>query len=183
MNSIYIDDKVKDYIVDIVLRDARPEGLRLDLNGYIQYGASPRATITLTLAARAHAFLQGRGYVTPQDVKDIALRRPAPPRDRHLRGRGGEHHLGKHHRRRSSNAARAVNRKPAANDQRVNSHFVMNFRKQTREILKKVRQIEIRTRRLVDGFAGAANTTRVFKGRGMDFDEVREYVAGRRSAH
>jgi MoxR-like ATPase len=72
VSSIYIDDKVKDYIVDIVLatRDPRPYGI--DLNGYVQWGASPRATISLTLAARAHAFLQGRGYVTPQDVKDLA---------------------------------------------------------------------------------------------------------------
>jgi MoxR-like ATPase len=72
VSGIYVDDKVKDYIVDIVLatRDPRPYGI--DLNGYVQYGASPRATIGLTLAARAHAFLQGRGYVTPQDVKDLA---------------------------------------------------------------------------------------------------------------
>ncbi len=72
VSGIYVDDKVKDYIVDIVLatRDPRPYGI--DLNGYVQYGASPRATISLTLAARAHAFLQGRGYVTPQDVKDLA---------------------------------------------------------------------------------------------------------------
>ncbi|MEO8351506.1 MAG: MoxR family ATPase [Chthoniobacteraceae bacterium] len=72
VSGIYIDDKVKDYIVDIVLatRDPRPYGI--DLNGYVQCGASPRATISLTLAARAHAFLQGRGYVTPQDVKDLA---------------------------------------------------------------------------------------------------------------
>ncbi len=73
VNGIYIDDKVRDYIVDIVLttRDPRPYGI--DLNGYVQCGASPRATIYLTLAARAWAFLQGRGYVTPQDVKDISL--------------------------------------------------------------------------------------------------------------
>ena len=72
VSGIYIDDKVKDYIVDIVLatRDPRPYGI--DLNGYVQCGASPRATLGLTLAARAHAFLQGRGYVTPQDVKDLA---------------------------------------------------------------------------------------------------------------
>jgi MoxR-like ATPase len=72
VSTIYVDEKVKDYIVDIVLatRDPRPYGI--DLNGYVQYGASPRATIGLTLAARAHAFLQGRGYVIPQDVKDLA---------------------------------------------------------------------------------------------------------------
>ena len=72
VSSIYVDEKVKDYIVDIVLatRDPRPYGI--NLNGYVQCGASPRATISLTLAGRAIAFLQGRGYVTPQDIKDVA---------------------------------------------------------------------------------------------------------------
>jgi MoxR-like ATPase len=72
VSGIYVDDKVKNYIVDLVLatRDPRPYGI--DLNGWVQCGASPRGTISLTLAARAHAFLQGRGYVTPQDVKDLA---------------------------------------------------------------------------------------------------------------
>ena len=73
VNSIYIDDKVRDYIVDIVLATRDPKPYGIDLNGYVQCGASPRATIFLTLAARAWAFLQGRGYVTPQDVKDVAL--------------------------------------------------------------------------------------------------------------
>ncbi len=73
VNTIYVDDKVKDYIVDIVLATRDPQGYGVDLNGYIQNGASPRATINLTVAARASAFLQGRGYVTPQDVKDLAL--------------------------------------------------------------------------------------------------------------
>jgi MoxR-like ATPase len=72
VSGIYIDDKVKDYIVDIVLATRDPKPYNIDLNGWVQYGASPRGTIGLTLAARAHAFLQGRGYVTPQDVKDLA---------------------------------------------------------------------------------------------------------------
>ena len=73
VNTIYVDEKVKHYIVDLVLatRNAKPYGI--DLNGYVQCGASPRATINLTLAARASAFLQGRGYVTPQDVKDMVF--------------------------------------------------------------------------------------------------------------
>jgi MoxR-like ATPase len=73
VNTIYVDEKVRHYIVDLVLatRDPRPYGI--DLNGYVQCGASPRATINLTLAARASAFLQGRGYVTPQDVKDLVF--------------------------------------------------------------------------------------------------------------
>jgi MoxR-like ATPase len=72
VNTIYVDDKVKDYIVDLVRATRDPQTYGVDLNGYIQNGASPRATINLTVAARASAFLQGRGYVTPQDVKDLA---------------------------------------------------------------------------------------------------------------
>jgi MoxR-like ATPase len=72
VSSIYVDEKVKDYVVDIVLATRDPQPYGIDLNGYVQCGASPRATISLTLGARAIAFLQGRGYVTPQDVKDVA---------------------------------------------------------------------------------------------------------------
>ena len=72
VNDIYVDDKIKDYILSIVFATRTPEAYRLDIKPYIRYGASPRATIYLTLAARAQAFLQGRGYVTPQDVKSIA---------------------------------------------------------------------------------------------------------------
>src|SRR3982751_4278766 len=71
VNSIYIDDRVKDYIVDVVWATRDPSAYHLNLDGLIRYGASPRATIYLALAARAHAFLNGRGYVTPQDVKSI----------------------------------------------------------------------------------------------------------------
>ena len=72
VNEIYIDDKVRDYIVDIVFATRQPEKYNLEnIRDFIQYGASPRATINLTLAAKAWAFLQGRGYVTPQDVKTI----------------------------------------------------------------------------------------------------------------
>ncbi len=73
VSSIYMDDKVKDYVLDLVNATREPENYKLkDLKPLIQYGASPRASINLCLAARAHAFLAGRGYVTPQDVKDIA---------------------------------------------------------------------------------------------------------------
>ena len=71
VNSIYIDDRVKDYIVDVVFATREPATYKLQMSGMIRYGASPRATIALTLAARARAFLSGRGYVTPQDVKSI----------------------------------------------------------------------------------------------------------------
>ncbi len=73
VNSIYVDDKLKDYIVDIVWATRDPKQYGIDLNGYVRYGASPRATIALTMAARAWAFLNGRGYVTPQDIKTFAL--------------------------------------------------------------------------------------------------------------
>jgi MoxR-like ATPase len=72
VDAIYIDDKVKEYVIDLVFATREPATFGLDLAPFIQYGASPRATLNLTLAAKAHAFLQGRGYVTPQDVKSIA---------------------------------------------------------------------------------------------------------------
>ncbi|MDB5387193.1 MAG: ATPase family associated with various cellular [Planctomycetaceae bacterium] len=73
VGSLYMDDKVKDYVLDVVAATRRPEEFRLkELRSLIEYGASPRASINLCLAARAHAFLAGRGYVTPQDVKEIA---------------------------------------------------------------------------------------------------------------
>lgn len=73
INEIYIDDKIKDYIVDVVFATRDPKAYKLELSQYIQYGASPRATIYLNIASRAHAFIQGRGYVTPQDVKSIGM--------------------------------------------------------------------------------------------------------------
>ena len=72
LDEIYIDDKIKDYIVSLVVATRDPMKYRLELKDLIQYGASPRATIMLTLGAKACAFLSGRGFVTPQDVKDIA---------------------------------------------------------------------------------------------------------------
>jgi MoxR-like ATPase len=73
IQSVYMDDRVKDYIVTIVFatRDPRGHGLA-DLEEMIEYGASPRATLYLALAARAHAFLRHRGFVTPEDVKAVA---------------------------------------------------------------------------------------------------------------
>jgi MoxR-like ATPase len=73
VNTLYVDDKIRDYIVDLVLATRPPIAASLNLNGYIQNGASPRATIALTLGARAMAFLSGRHFVIPQDVKSIAL--------------------------------------------------------------------------------------------------------------
>ncbi|MFO0675419.1 MAG: MoxR family ATPase [Polyangiaceae bacterium] len=72
IGQVYVDDKVKDYIVDVVFatRDPEKHGLK-DLAPLIEYGASPRASIALNLAARAHAFLRHRGYVTPEDVKAV----------------------------------------------------------------------------------------------------------------
>jgi len=72
VRDIYVDDRVKNYIVDVVLATRHPEeqGMR-DLAPLIEYGASPRASIALNLASRAHAFLRRRGYVTPEDVKAV----------------------------------------------------------------------------------------------------------------
>src|ERR1700688_1080147 len=73
VNMLYVDDKIRDYIVDLVVATRPPTAASFDLNGYVQTGASPRATIALTLAARAMAFLNGRHFVIPQDVKTVAL--------------------------------------------------------------------------------------------------------------
>jgi MoxR-like ATPase len=74
VHQIYMDEKVKDYILNIVFATREPGryGLK-DQAHYIQFGASPRATISLTQAARAHAFLRHRGFVTPEDVKAVAF--------------------------------------------------------------------------------------------------------------
>ena len=72
VRAIYVDDKVKEYIVNIVLATREPEKYGLaDIKDLIAFGASPRATIYLNLAAKAHAFMRGRGYITPEDIKAI----------------------------------------------------------------------------------------------------------------
>ena len=71
LDRTYVDDKIKRYIVDIVHATRRPAEYGLDLAPYVQFGASPRATIFLTRGAKAQALLDGRGYVTPQDIKSI----------------------------------------------------------------------------------------------------------------
>ena len=73
VNLIFVDETVRDYIVDIVHATRPPIAAGLNLNGYVQTGASPRATIALTLAARGMAFINGRHFVTPQDVKSVAM--------------------------------------------------------------------------------------------------------------
>jgi MoxR-like ATPase len=73
VKQVYVDEKIKDYVLDLVIRTRQPGNNGLsDLNTLIQFGASPRASINLILTARAHAFLQGRGFVTPEDIKAIA---------------------------------------------------------------------------------------------------------------
>jgi MoxR-like ATPase len=72
VDRLYVDEKIKGYILDIVESTRRPAEFGLDLAGYLHCGASPRATIFLLRAAKAQAFLDGRGYVTPQDVKAVA---------------------------------------------------------------------------------------------------------------
>lgn len=72
VKEIYVDDKLKEYIVDIVLATRQPEKYGMDIAEYVEFGASPRATIFLAQVARVTAFLQGRAYVTPQDIKIAA---------------------------------------------------------------------------------------------------------------
>ena len=73
VDSIYIDEKLLDYIVEIVFATREPKVFGIDIEELIQYGASPRASIYINQAAKAYAFLQGRGYVIPQDIKSIGF--------------------------------------------------------------------------------------------------------------
>ncbi len=74
VDTIYVDEKIKNYIVNLVFATRDPKAAGLEkLTSFIAYGASPRATIFLTQAAKAYAFLNGRGYVTPEDIKTIGL--------------------------------------------------------------------------------------------------------------
>lgn len=74
INSIYVDPKVEEYIINIVFATREPDACGLnELSALIEYGASPRATIFLVQAARAHAFIRGRGFVTPEDIKSIGV--------------------------------------------------------------------------------------------------------------
>jgi len=72
-DEIYMDEKIEEYIVNLVEATRNPSAYGLDIGELIRYGASPRATIYLAMAARGNALLDGRGYVTPQDVKSIGL--------------------------------------------------------------------------------------------------------------
>jgi MoxR-like ATPase len=72
LKEIRLEDRLEDYIVDLIVATRSPQEYGLNLGRYIQYGASPRGTIFLHQAARAMAFLRGRDYVIPQDVKSIA---------------------------------------------------------------------------------------------------------------
>lgn len=72
VDQIYMDDKIKEYIINLVFATRKPSDYGLKLDNMIQFGASPRATIAIALAAKAQAYLNSRAYVTPQDIKDIA---------------------------------------------------------------------------------------------------------------
>jgi len=73
VKEVYMDERIKDYIVQLVFATRKPKEFNLDLKDLIQFGASPRATIFLAQAARAHAFIKGRGYVTPEDIKAVGM--------------------------------------------------------------------------------------------------------------
>lgn len=73
LDGLYLDERIEGYVVDLVLATRDPSGHRVkETDGLVAYGASPRATIALNRAARAHAFLRGRAYVTPDDVRAVA---------------------------------------------------------------------------------------------------------------
>ena len=72
VDTIYIDDKIIDYILNLVFATRDPSSFGVKIEGLLEFGASPRASLALKMAGKAHAFLAGRGYVTPHDIKSIA---------------------------------------------------------------------------------------------------------------
>jgi MoxR-like ATPase len=68
-----MDEQIAQYIVNLVQATRKPDSCSSSLKGLVRYGASPRASLFLAMASRANAFLNGRGYVTPQDVKEVAM--------------------------------------------------------------------------------------------------------------
>ena len=73
VDAVHVDPKIEGYIVDLVMATRRPAAYGLNMEGLIQFGASPRASINLALAAKANAFLAGRNYVVPEDIQELAL--------------------------------------------------------------------------------------------------------------
>jgi MoxR-like ATPase len=73
VDSIYIDDRIQDYILDVVFATRKPSSYGIDMDNFVEFGASPRASIALSIAAKAHAFIKGRGYVVPHDVKSVGM--------------------------------------------------------------------------------------------------------------
>ena len=159
MNDIYIDSKISEYILNIVFATRNPREFNLSkLVDLISFGASPRASINLVLASKAKAFINGRGYVIPEDVKYVAkdiLR----------------------HRILLSYEAEAEEITSEDIIDQLLQEVPVPWLKMSKEILKKVRQIEIRTKNIVNDFFGGDYHSN-FKGRGMTFSEVREYVPG-----
>ena len=72
VDEIYVDDKIKEYVIDLVQETRAGPASRVGLTGLVDFGASPRATLGLVLCAKVNAFMAHRAYVTPQDVKDVA---------------------------------------------------------------------------------------------------------------
>ena len=73
VDSLYVDARIKDYAVRLIQATREPAKYGVKAEGHIRYGASPRATLFLVLAAKAHAFIKGRAYVTPEDVKALGM--------------------------------------------------------------------------------------------------------------
>ena len=158
VREVYLDEKIERYIVDIVFATRFPAEAGLpNLASMISFGASPRASINLALAARAYAFIKRRGYVIPEDIRAVC-------------------HDVMRHRIGLSYEAEANN----LTSEEVISEILNKVEvpyMETSELLKKVRRIEIKTRGLSRNiFAGQYHSA--FKGRGMAFSEVREYQYG-----
>ena len=164
VKSIYVDERIEQYVTNLVFATRYPVQYTLDqLEPYIAYGGSPRASISLALAARSLAFLNRRGYVVPDDVRSIA-------------GDVLRHRIG------LTYEAEAAGITPDEIIGEILSKVEVPsssrpMDEQVQQLMQRVRRIEIKTRALSDNvFAGQYHSA--FKGRGMSFAEVREYQPG-----
>ena len=162
VRSIYLDEKVEQYIVDLVCATRNPEECGLGhLKHLISFGASPRASIGLGIAAKAHAFLHHRGFVTPEDVRAVAM-----DVMRHRIGTTFEAEAEKH--------PLGTDSLGADGPRRNSLTFSML---DASELLRRVRRIELNSKKLSDRIL-AGEYSSAFKGRGMAYSEIREYQVG-----
>ena len=174
VDEIYVDDKVRNYIVDLVMATRDPGTYGLEIGDLIQYGGSPRATINLTLAAKAMAVLERSRLCDAAGRQRHRARCTPTSRHHHVRSGSGRQDVrgcGEVDPRSRSRAVRSPSK--AFTEPLTNKGFPMI----PRDLMKRIRRIQIRTSHLADDMLSGQYHS-AFKGRGIEFEEVRPYQIG-----